>query len=282
MSVRICRRQFSLPVFLCIFPVLILLATPTSAESPVHTIFQAKREALEELRVEDIFGRRLNNREIILVDWEGHIANPLIKIFITPPANTTFPGTATLTANGTRLYFDLPSTVGAAGPSKSVFFPDASPQPIYLSIFPDRDAVDETYTLSIDFADSSTQQTSLLVDIRVIDQDKETTGALQITVDFSQDQTGLFADPRSGRLSSRQPRIGSTFSMICSWIGWTLEVSRLSFGTPAGLTPGIGLPTPRPIRATCTMPMAIKTSSYVRVVSPLCTPFRPALAIRCR
>ena len=34
------------------------------------------------------------------------------------------------------------------------------------------------------------------MDIRVIDQDKETTGALQITVDFSQDQTGLFAGPQ--------------------------------------------------------------------------------------
>src|SRR5437016_2857668 len=48
--------------------------------------------------VEDIFGRSLNQRGITLVDWDGYIANPLIKFYIRPPTNAALPGSAKLTA----------------------------------------------------------------------------------------------------------------------------------------------------------------------------------------
>ena len=36
--------------------------------------------ALSDPVVKDIFGRRLNEREITLVDWEGQMANPAIQL----------------------------------------------------------------------------------------------------------------------------------------------------------------------------------------------------------
>src|SRR3954452_9446169 len=72
-------------------------------------------------RVEDIFGRPVNQRGLTLVDWEGYLANPLIKFFVLPPTNAVLPGTATLTANGARLYFEAPGNVSPTGPSKTIF-----------------------------------------------------------------------------------------------------------------------------------------------------------------
>src|SRR5439155_6560033 len=69
--------------------------------------------------VKDIFGRALNEHGITLVDWDGYLANPLIKIFVFAPTNGVVPGTATLTVNGGRLYFDKPVTVSSNGPSKT-------------------------------------------------------------------------------------------------------------------------------------------------------------------
>jgi hypothetical protein len=67
--------------------------------------------------VQDIFGRTLNQHGLTLVDWDGYLANPLIRFYLVPPTNAALPASATLTVNGARLYFDLPSGVGPNGPS---------------------------------------------------------------------------------------------------------------------------------------------------------------------
>src|SRR5687767_628496 len=59
--------------------------------------------------IEDVFGRRLNEHGLILVDWEGQIANPAIKFFIAPPEDAAFPARAVLTCEEPRVYFNLPS-----------------------------------------------------------------------------------------------------------------------------------------------------------------------------
>src|SRR3954470_6120043 len=93
-----------------------------------------------QVQVEDIFGRTITQQGLTLVDWEGYMANPAIKFYLSPPTNATFPATATLTADGVRLYFDLPSTFGSNGPSKTLSFSDAGQRlPVQISIFPDRD-----------------------------------------------------------------------------------------------------------------------------------------------
>jgi Putative Ig domain len=186
---RIFLSGFSTKVtFLASVFTVLALASPT--------INQPHLIALNDVMIRDIFGRSLNNKSITLVDWEGYLANPAIKLNIKPPANATFPGHATVTANGVRLYFNLPSTVGPSGPSKSLTYSDASTSnSIYLSIFPDRDTLAENYELTVTFTDNIGQTKTTTLGIHVIDQDKNQSILFPLVVNFSKDQTGFFDDP---------------------------------------------------------------------------------------
>ena len=143
----------------------------------------------------DIFGRILNERGITLVDWDGQLANPLLKFYLFAPTNAALPGAATITANCPRLYFDTPSSVSAGGPSKTVSVTNAAVGvPVRLSIFPDRDSLDEDYTLTIVFtAANSTKQTNA-IPIRVIDQDVQRTNDFAVITNFDRDITGFFTN----------------------------------------------------------------------------------------
>ncbi len=131
----------------------------------------------------DIFGRNLLGEEIILVDWEGHMANPAIQLDISPPPGGPFPFDVTLSANHARLYFNNPSIAGNSGPSKMLTFNDATKQEVFLSIFPDRAGGNEAYTLTV----TSSLGTDVY-DIKVIDQDSDTPVIdFDITYDYSED-----------------------------------------------------------------------------------------------
>ena len=136
-----------------------------------------------QVTVSDIFGRNLSGEEIILVDWEGHMANPAIKISVNPPPAGPFPFEVNLSANHSRLYFNNPSSAGSNGPTKMLTFNDATPQQVFLSIFPDRTDGNESYILSV--------SSSLGIDmyeIKVIDQDSSTTTIdFDILFDYSED-----------------------------------------------------------------------------------------------
>lgn len=146
-------------------------------------------------RAHDIFGRSLNQQGVTLVDWEGYLACPLIKIYLLPPTNAALPGSTTLTANGARLYFDTPASVSGVGPGKTVFFPDpVTPVPVRLSIFPDRDSLDEDYNLTLVFTGANSLKQTNTIPIHVIDQDLQRTNDLVVTVNFDRDETGVFTN----------------------------------------------------------------------------------------
>ncbi len=143
--------------------------------------------------IEDGFGREVTARGLTLVDWEGFLANPTIRFFVRPPATAHFPATATLSANGPRLYFDQPGTVGAQGPMKTLTFPDASARvAVFLSIFPDRDSLDEDYVLQVHLEGWP----DTLMPLHVVDQDRASLPPFNVTVDFTRDVTGFFGDAR--------------------------------------------------------------------------------------
>jgi hypothetical protein len=147
--------------------------------------------------VQDIFGRTLSAANgIQLVDWDGPIANPAIRLFITPPGNLAFPVRIDLAANGDRLYFDLPSSIGPNGPSKTVTFDTPSTVvPIYLSIFSNRGGGgDESYALTLDVTDALGAHTQSQLTIRVRVQPDRLPAPFQVPVDVSRDQTGFFDD----------------------------------------------------------------------------------------
>ena len=151
--------------------------------------------AAAQTRVNDIFGRSLNQHGVTLVDWDGYMANPLIEIDLLPPTNAVLPGTVVLTAAGARLYFEDSDVVSSNGPSIAVYFADAStPVPVRLSIFPDRDGLDEDYTLTMVFTGANSIKQTNSVPIYVIDQDRQQPNDFVVTVNFDRDETGVFTN----------------------------------------------------------------------------------------
>jgi hypothetical protein len=155
------------------------------------------------LVVEDIFGRRLNENGLVLVDWDGQIANPAIKFYLVPPAYTVFPARAVLTAKEPRLCFNLPSEIGPKGPRKVIEFKQRQKMPVLMSIFPDRDGKDEDHVVGIAFQDATGRTQNVKLRCHVIDQDKEDAKAFPIAVDFSHDRTGFFKDEKNRQVVSQ-------------------------------------------------------------------------------
>ena len=144
--------------------------------------------------VADRFGRAVNGTGITLVDWEGYIANPAMKYTVKAPSGVTTTRVI-LSSSEQRLYFNIPSKAGANGPEKVLDLGDASSAEFYISIFPDRDGLDETHSLTIEYRDTKSRRHTQSIDIHVIDQDVPSRAFdFDITLDFSQDQTVLFDD----------------------------------------------------------------------------------------
>jgi hypothetical protein len=144
--------------------------------------------------VEDIFGRRLNDKNgLVLVDWEGHMANPAIEFFVVAPTGASYPIRVTVSSDEPRMYFNLPSEAGTLGPKKTIDIARPGKQSVFVSIFPDRDDRDETHELKIELRDARGRQLITRLPVHVIDQDRKGDGGFPITVDFSKDKTGFFA-----------------------------------------------------------------------------------------
>ena len=145
--------------------------------------------------VTDRFGREVNGTGITLVDWEGYIANPAMKYTVKAPSGTT-ETRVTLSSSEPRLHFNQPSWSGIEGSRKELDFSGTLSQAeFYISIFPDRDGLDEVHSLTIEYLDLNENRHTQTVDVHVVDQDVSSRALdFDITLDFSQDQTVLFND----------------------------------------------------------------------------------------
>ena len=172
--------------------------TPTPVFTPTPTQTDASIPDVEggHAIIRDIFGRAVNETGIVLVDWEGHIANPLMTYSVEFPAGVTFPTRVFLASDESRLIFDLPSQFGVNGPSKVVRLAGESPAGDFrITIFPDRDTADETHSLTLQYVDDNNERRSQTIDIHVVDQDRERPLEFNIIADFSYDKSGLFDNP---------------------------------------------------------------------------------------
>jgi hypothetical protein len=150
------------------------------------------------VEVSDIFGRTLNQQGITLVDWEGMIRNPALRFFINLPEGASSPARVELSANHSRLYFDLPADATESGPFKEMQNLTANePLEFYISIFPDRDFEDEQHVLTVRVFDRNGQEFSSEIIIQVIDQDIDRAIEYPLIVDFSEDQTGFYNNPEA-------------------------------------------------------------------------------------
>ena len=142
------------------------------------------------------FGRTVNQIGIVLVDWEGQVANPAMKYYLKAAEDASYPVRVTLTSSEPRLYFNLPSATGPNGPNKLISIQDSSSQePFYISIFPDLDTAVERHTLNVKYVDARGVGETVVIDVHVIDQDIDRPLDFHIHVDTSQDQIGLLDDP---------------------------------------------------------------------------------------
>jgi hypothetical protein len=159
-------------------------------------IFQAQDLTVTaQTRVQDIFGRSLNEQGITLVDWDGYMANPLIKFYLLPPTNAVLPGSVTLTANGARLYFGIPSSVSTSGPSTTLsLISSTTAVSANLSIFPAHNSPDGNYILTITFTGANNAKQTNTLPIQVIDEDTHHTNAFVVTVNFDRDITGFYTN----------------------------------------------------------------------------------------
>ncbi len=146
------------------------------------------------LTVEDIFGRSLNEHGLVLVDWEGYIANPAIKVILVPPTDARYPVRVVVSAREPRLYFDMPSEARPDGPRKVIALLGPEKSSFSVSNLPDSYAQDEDYALDIEFTDADGVRRPLALPVHVVDQDRDRRSDFRVTVDFSQDKTGFFGD----------------------------------------------------------------------------------------
>jgi hypothetical protein len=142
----------------------------------------------------DAFDRNIHDRGIVLIDWEGEIANPAIKLKVKPLTGLYLPARVQLSANNARVMFNLFSETTETGPRKTMFLEEHKPIEFYMSIFGDRDGEDEVHELSMEIIDANEHVRALNVPIRVIDQDRVSKPNFKVEIDFSHDKTGLFEE----------------------------------------------------------------------------------------
>jgi hypothetical protein len=149
-----------------------------------------------QIRVQDIFGRSLNQRGLTLVERDGYMANPLIKFYLLPPIDAALPGSVTLSANGARLYFNNPGQVSAHGPTATRSLADPTkPVPVALSIFPAHTRPEGAYTLTLVFNGANNASQTNTLPIVVLDQDTHRSNDFLVTVNFDRDATHFFNNP---------------------------------------------------------------------------------------
>ena len=146
----------------------------------------------------DRWSRSLRDRNVTLLDWEGQIANPAVRLFVQAPTTGKFPISIDLRANHPRLYFDLPSAVSAIGPSKHIVLTQPKQiQSFRLAIFPDRDFLSELHQLTIRSTDATGAVEEFHVPISVIDQDQDRPAEFNLIVSPSADQTAFIKTNRN-------------------------------------------------------------------------------------
>lgn len=165
--------------------------------------------AANDVQVVDKFGRNLASYGVDLVDWQGYIANPYVKLTVKAPSSASFPVTVTVKAQGSsRLMMDLPSTLSATGATKTLTFANSSQsQDFKLEIAPDRvggNGEIENYTLSFVVAENNGTTHTQSMPIRVLDQDDNAAPTLPLVFDYRFDTVNHYFDNAAYRAAAEQ------------------------------------------------------------------------------
>ncbi len=142
------------------------------------------------IQVLDAFGRDVTTHGITLLDWEGQIANPAIKLSLELPSDLKYPAQVYLSGTSSRVHFDRGTPDDRNGIGKRMELRADSPREFYVAMFPDRDGKDESHSLLVQVFADGKEVARRTMPIRVVDQDKPgVNGSYPIHLDFSEDRT---------------------------------------------------------------------------------------------
>lgn len=141
-------------------------------------------------QVTDVFGRELGGRPLLLPDWEGYMANPAIMLAVQSAHSATSPIVAM--ADSPLIQFPIPSRTEIQGSTKTLDFTGGPVSRFVAAAFPQRQKRQQHATLTIASVRSACRVSIVVLPV-MTRQDAPT---YPVTVDFSQDRTGFFDEPR--------------------------------------------------------------------------------------
>ncbi len=160
--------------------------------APLAVAFALQGAIPSDIKVLDAFGRDVTQRGITLLDWEGQIANPAIKLSLDLPKNLAYPAQVYLSGTNSRVHFDRSDADDRAGIGKRILLSAAGPANFHIAMFPDRDGKNEAHSLMVQVFSAGREVARQFMPIRVTDQDQpDLKGFYPIHLDFSQDRTNF-------------------------------------------------------------------------------------------
>jgi hypothetical protein len=128
--------------------------------------------------VRDQFGRNIDSRGLVLVDWEGPMGNPETTIQIAAPKEMKLPVKMFASVPGAPLiYLDAWSAIHDEEGSRTTkaieFFNETDASTFRIGVNPDRDFDSETYALHLQFTSWDGTSKTVDVPIHVCDQDRD-------------------------------------------------------------------------------------------------------------
>jgi hypothetical protein len=151
----------------------------------------------------DGFGRDVTIHGVTLVDWQGEIANPAVRLRIDLPADAPYPCDVYVHGSSPRIHFDRADADDRSGIGRRIRLADkAANREFHVTIFPDRDGKDERHQLVFQLFDAQRrEQSRLTVPVRVIDEDVPVPPAkYPILLEYEEDRTGYFQSPAVRRV----------------------------------------------------------------------------------
>jgi hypothetical protein len=145
------------------------------------------------LVVRDAFGRDVTTKGIVLLDWDGYMANPAVKLTVEAKWVSEYPVQIAVSSNCARLMASREDGdrrgIGARISQQS----ENTPATIWVSIFPDRDGKDEDFRILIAATDRANKSLCTVeVPVHVIDQDRPHASKFKFHLEYGEDRTGFF------------------------------------------------------------------------------------------
>lgn len=141
----------------------------------------------DDLTITNLFGDDITAGGLTLVDWEGPIANPAMKYFISGPDSLSYPVNVTIASDMPGVYFNSPSLSTSTSASKTIVLESAGQKVDFLmATFMDKDGEEENFEVTLTYGDGcwDAQQK---VAVHIIDQDYERPLSYPVTLDFSEE-----------------------------------------------------------------------------------------------